>query len=627
MNLPMHIFVACVLVGSAGAERLLQSVSWSPEPSLLDAWLSQQAFKQTFKTITKQFPKPAFVEQASLVWGFEVNNHQGCPAPPRKTTAAARPSPDAGLAALSAHIGAENCATRPVPYCRYPPEEIKQLFRSKSDEELEQAVLNADKQFVEELETGQAPDPKAAMEWWVVSLYADWCPHCQAFAPTYLHTAVTLMEKHDELKMRFAAVDCEVHTEFCAARAIHGFPTLLIIPPYSGGTPETKTYDGDSFFDALNEALDGPLVETLKQGVAFLSDGLGQGNDKCPGKRALGPEAPADSLPIGVGWRTGEAGFAPGHRLQDAARMVHYVLRNWVRPQSIGEMIFSRPWTQAKDHLVGFYKAAESKAKGKFNRKNKGKGTFRMPFQWEVALQPYAFTYNTLIGMSEWLTALVKALPVSPAAQQSLAWLLDMLQERIALAEKHGVGLCLVEWLQWLDAEPFQSFVQDHPEDAEPITCTTETCALWTTFHLLSVNAPAGSQYVIMNGIAAFVEHFFRCAHCRAHFLHQYKNRAYGSSNIKSVDDLIQVLWRFHAAVSIRVQHENSCPADRQWPPIDLCPECWHARETSEKPWVAWEEVMKIYKSINWTHSEGQMVVPSDSVALDFLKSTYKVDG
>jgi len=617
MNLSIQIFVACVLVGIAGAERIHSEASWSPEPSLLKSWLNEQ----TFKSVTKFFPN-RYVQEASLTWGFEVNNHQGCPAPPRKTAVAKRPSRDSGLGALFAHIGAENCAMRLVPCCRSPPEEIKQLFRSKSDEELEQAVLNGDAQFVQELEAGQAPDPNAAMEWWVVDLYADWCPHCQAFAPMYLHTAVSIMEKHDEVKMQFAAVDCEVHTEFCAARATHGFPTLLVIPPHNG-TSETRTYE--DLFDALSEALDEQLIKTLRQGSQLLSDGLGQGNDKCPSKRALGPGAPLDSYPIGVGWRTGEAGFAPEHRLQDAARMVHYVLRNWVRPQSIGEMIFSPPWTKAQDQLEGLYHAAEAKAKSKHARTNPNK-PFKMPKWWEVAFQPYAFSYNTLSGLSLWLEALVKALPVPPSEKKSLEWLLKTLQQRIALADKHGVGLCLVEWLQWLDDEHFQSFPQGHPEDAEPITCTTETCALWTTFHLLSVNAVEGEQWAIWNGIVAFVEHFFRCAHCRAHFLEQYKvHKAYGSRNIKSVDELITVLWRFHAAVSIRVQHENKCPADRQWPPVDLCPHCWRLKESSEKPWVAWEEVMNMYESMNWTQSEGQKVVPNEDVALDFLKSTYSV--
>lgn len=624
----MHMRVVFVLVGVASAERVHFRDPWDPEPGMLDTWLVSST-DSTLKSVIKSFPRH-YVQEASLVWGFEVNGKKGCPAPPRKTAAAQRPPRSEGLSKLSAHIGAENCATRPVPYCRFPPEEIKPLFRSKTDEELEQAVLNADSQLVQELEAGQAPDPNAAGEWWLVDLYADWCPHCQAFAPTYLHTAVKLMEKYDELKIRFAAVSCEVHAEFCAERAMHGFPTLLVIPPKDANSL-TAAYDGEHFFDALSQAVNNEeLIQILKQGAESLSDGLGQGNDRCPGKRALGVDAPADSLPIGVGWRTGEAGFSPVHRLQDAARMVHYVLRNWVRPQSVGEMIFSRPWTQAKKQLPGFYAAAEAKAKRKQANANLGKTdkkAFRMPTQWEVAFQPYAFTYNTLVGLSQWLTALEKALPVAEAEHQALAWLRDKVQERIALSEKHGVGLCLVEWLQWLDGDEFRSFAVAYPEDSEPITCTTETCALWTTFHLLSVNAPQGEQLVIMDGIAAFVEHFFKCAHCRAHFLKQYKRGAYGSSpsKIKSVDDLIVVLWRFHAAVSIRVQHENKCPADRQWPPIDLCPGCWHVRDDSEKPWVAWEEVMKIYQSMDWSQSEGQQVAPDDEVALDFLKSTYTI--
>jgi len=617
IKLPMHIYVASVLLGVVGAERIHRRAFWSPEPEKLSAWLDAEKFAQVIKIFNK------YVQPATQVWGYEVNNHLGCPAPPRKTAAAERPSPDVGLDALSAHIGVENCATRPVPYCRFPPEEVRQLFRSTSDDELKRAVLNADAQLVQELENGQAPDPDAAKQWWVVDLYADWCPHCQAFAPTYLSTAVKLMEKHGELNVRFAAVDCEIHSEFCAARALHGFPTVLTIPPY-GGAPETRTHDGEHFWDALSEIVGGPLAETLRQADA--SNGLGRGNDKCPSKRELGSSAPVDSIPLGVGWRKAEADFAPQDRLHDAARMVHYVLRNWVRPQSVGEAIFMPPWTKAKNDLPGFYAAAEIKAKKKHARANK-KTKFKIPLQWEVPFQPYAFTYNTLIGLEQWLQALVKALPVSPDAQKSLEWLRDMLRERIEKAEQHGVGLCLVEWLQWLDSEWFDSFALGHPVENEPITCTTETCALWTTFHILSVNAPEGEHLDIMAGIVAFVEHFFRCAHCRAHFLHQYNNqKAYGSRNIKSADDLIKVLWRFHAAVSIRVQHENKCLADRQWPPVDFCPACWRARELSEKPWTAWEEVMKIYPfTIDWSHAEGQQVLPNDDVVLAFLKDTYKI--
>merc|ERR1719277_1438488 len=87
--------------------------------------------------------------------------------------------------------------------------------------------------------------------------------------------------------------------------------------------------------------------------------------------------------------------------------------------------------------------------------------------------------------------------------------------------------------------------------------CTTETCRVWTLFHVLSL-APNRLEGALdpaetSDGIKLFISEFFRCDHCRKHALEQYAVGAYGQEKLleRHADGAGIYWWRFHNAVSV----------------------------------------------------------------------------
>ncbi|EKM82138.1 hypothetical protein AGABI1DRAFT_55318 [Agaricus bisporus var. burnettii JB137-S8] len=68
-----------------------------------------------------------------------------------------------------------------------------------------------------------------------VKFFAPWCGHCKKLAPIWVQLA-----HHLKNKVTVAEVDCEAHSELCAAYKIQGYPTLIYFTrnlqiEYSGG--------------------------------------------------------------------------------------------------------------------------------------------------------------------------------------------------------------------------------------------------------------------------------------------------------------------------------------------------------------------------------------------------------
>jgi thiol oxidase len=211
--------------------------------------------------------------------------------------------------------------------------------------------------------------------------------------------------------------------------------------------------------------------------------------------------------------------------------------------------------------------------------------------------------------------------PLDASASDALIQFLDIC--RRALAPSSSLSP-LVQGLWKLqstithsDADLIQ--VLDNFPDASPPSQTWSpaclqhgtgyTCGLWTLFHCVTVgtvewNLQNGENPQLLlatmqvaDAIRNFIEHFFQCDECRAHFIKEYDSCGYdrcnrlsfdqSSGSTKSLGDWKQlVLWLYetHNGVNVRLRgeriaiHEHEDTTDEwqvQWPAVDQCPMCW----------------------------------------------------
>lgn len=64
----------------------------------------------------------------------------------------------------------------------------------------------------------------------VVNFYAPWCPWCQRLAPVWEAVTDSVHQRYSEedLRLRFAKVDCTAQVDLCRKNQITAFPSIRI---------------------------------------------------------------------------------------------------------------------------------------------------------------------------------------------------------------------------------------------------------------------------------------------------------------------------------------------------------------------------------------------------------------
>ena len=105
------------------------------------------------------------------------------------------------------------------------------------------AVAYGEKKSAVEVLTDADFDRKIGKGVWMVKMYAPWCGHCQALAPTWEALATA---HHADYNV--AEVDCTRHEALCAEMDVHGYPTILA---FADGV--RTEYSGSRDLEALEE--------------------------------------------------------------------------------------------------------------------------------------------------------------------------------------------------------------------------------------------------------------------------------------------------------------------------------------------------------------------------------------
>eukprot|EP00850_Spirogloea_muscicola_P010603 SM000063S19993 [mRNA] locus=s63:128466:132447:- [translate_table: standard] len=107
------------------------------------------------------------------------------------------------------------------------------------------------------------------------------------------------------------------------------------------------------------------------------------------------------------------------------------------------------------------------------------------------------------------------------------------------------------------------------------------TCGLWLLFHALVVRLDEFEAALWLPTLRGFIDKFFGCATCRAHFLEMADREE--AKAVTSRRDAVLWLWAAHNEVNERLAKEEAEPdgsqgdpafPKQQWPPVELCPAC-----------------------------------------------------
>jgi thiol-disulfide isomerase/thioredoxin len=105
-------------------------------------------------------------------------------------------------------------------------------------------------------------------------------------------------------------------------------------------------------------------------------------------------------------------------------------------------------------------------------------------------------------------------------------------------------------------------------------------CGLWLLFHTLLANSGPTDAQRTLTAVHDFVQHFFGCRECAAHFETLWQDG--GGAALFERDlhhpaiDTGVWLWQAHNRVRARITKvDDTVAAKRQWPSLDECPQCY----------------------------------------------------
>ena len=100
------------------------------------------------------------------------------------------------------------------------------------------ALVAANREGLIQMDEASFNKHKAMGKRMLVKYYTPWCGHCKRLAPTYQQLADKMIDNEDVI---IAEVECEANKDFCVARGVRGYPTMML---YNGNTDEGIKYKG-----------------------------------------------------------------------------------------------------------------------------------------------------------------------------------------------------------------------------------------------------------------------------------------------------------------------------------------------------------------------------------------------
>ena len=379
-----------------------------------------------------------------------------------------------------------------------------------------------------------------------VEFFAAWCGHCQAFSPTWKE--VGRLSCAAAPTMHIGVVDCVAQASICQEFQVQSFPTIRLF------TAQHDSGRSNGLGQPLRQCQHG-----CKTAAAVLKDILQVA------RSTLLPQA-ADAL-IEQSARAGCAGTSTANGHGSRAQLsgggsggASSALKPGEAPPELS--LRPRPMEDVTSAVL-------------------------YGLRHELLSRPNVPGSRRHTALTAWLSLLSEALP-GDRNRQAIRRIVQ-----IALPRSEDAG----QWAAALHSLPTPWLPDGAAADGEFLTwraCRGFSpsargfpCGLWSLFHTLLAHTPDQPAEALL-AIEGYVEHFFGCAACVAHFL----TMARGASSLppapdgrhgpaaSSVGEAALWLWRAHNAVNLRLNSTGRAEvfklglAKVQWPDARTCPGC-----------------------------------------------------
>lgn len=373
----------------------------------------------------------------------------------------------------------------------------------------------------------------------MVMYYADWCPHCHHYAPSFERIAQKVSPSHVG-PVQFGALNCPDFMAFCTKIQIPGYPSV-----------RTYHFKGDVGHALSGSRPDRDMVHDEKKFVAWLQRNAPEDNV------TLSEPAEETTKEPKVGVRGAKQ--ASTNSDSDSNRVLPRSGRSKVLQEAMPALHLADAEVAVLYSLrQGVFLQGES-------------GTLQGP---------------PLAELMSWLDYLGRVFP--GGGHRPVAKLSDALHEAVASADDK------------LSVEAFEKLMDNRGLDRIPPEaglkpnafwrhCQGFTCGLWTLFHLLSQAAKstssesAGEELLLR--VRGFVENFFGCGYCREHFLEAFDGCKLERCSLAKddLDGAALWLWKMHNDVTLRVAKEDGREIPSPWPSAEDCEECWICQDCWKK--------------------------------------------
>lgn len=459
----------------------------------------------------------------------------------------------------------------------------------------------------------------------LLELYATWCGHCAAFAPVWRNLARDISEWKPAVDL--VAMDCadEENRKACTSFGVTGYPSLKFFPAYSSNESVGEDLRG---FPRDVQGLRHLVIDRLE-------------SHKEPGPPACPPLEPASAAEVYSFYESNKVqhlalvfenndsyvgrevtldmlqyeNIAVRRVLSSEKDLVsqlgvtefpscylYYTNTNYTRlPVRIEARVF---YSYALQRLPGVVRAGKPLPSSSDLQRNKTEEPWRsfnrsqvymsdlesaLHYSLRVELSAHTtISGDALTALKRYITVLTKYFPGRPAVKSALKAVENWLQEQEGTEIKYSDfrtaldstvlsgDSVLPAGVRWVGCQGSQPQFRGYP------------CAVWTLFHVLTVQAKASGStdgLEVLRAMRGYVSSFFGCRPCATHF----ESMAQESLNhVTSPAAAVLWLWSRHNQVNNRLagdQSEDPHFPKIQWPTPELCPNCHGLKNGGDHSW------------------------------------------